>query len=67
MPGELVFDPFGGLMTVPYCAIGKGRRGYGVELSHSYFTDGVYWCREAEQGRHAATLFDLMEARGEAA
>jgi hypothetical protein len=67
MPAELVFDPFGGLMTVPYCAIGKGRRGYGVELSHGYFTDGVYWCREKEQGRNAATLFDLMGARGEAA
>lgn len=62
MKDELVLDPFGGLMTVPYCAVKHGRRGYGIELSPSYFRDGVYWCREAEQGRGAATLFDLLEA-----
>jgi hypothetical protein len=26
-PGELVFDPFGGLMTVPLRAVKLGRRG----------------------------------------
>jgi hypothetical protein len=26
-PGDIVYDPFGGLMTVPYRAILKGRRG----------------------------------------
>ena len=62
MPDELVLDPFGGLMTVPYCAIKLGRRGYGIELSPGYFKDGVHWCQEAERGRGAATLFDFMEA-----
>lgn len=30
MPGETVYDPFAGLMTVPYCAVKLGRRGVGV-------------------------------------
>lgn len=30
-PGEVVFDPFGGLMTVPMTAIKMGRYGYGIE------------------------------------
>jgi hypothetical protein len=33
--GELMFDPFGGLMTVPYRALLKGRKGAAVELSAS--------------------------------
>lgn len=32
-PGDVVLDPFGGLMTVPYRAISLGRIGWGVELS----------------------------------
>src|SRR5690606_34063600 len=40
-PGELVFDPFGGLMPVPYRALHLGRKGRGVQLSPGYFLDGV--------------------------
>lgn len=58
-PGELVYDPFGGLMTVPYCAIKKGRRGRGVELNTGYFLDGVKYCRAAESEMTAPSLFDL--------
>ncbi len=61
MPGELVLDPFGGLMTVPYVAILKGRRGYGIELNHEYFADGAGYCRAAEQKVSMPTLFDLLE------
>ncbi|WP_252234334.1 DNA methyltransferase, partial [Clostridium sp. CMCC3676] len=32
-PGDLVLDPFGGLMTVPVRALKLGRRGYGIELN----------------------------------
>lgn len=35
--GDIVLDPFGGLMTVPKVAIEKGRYGMGFELNHSYF------------------------------
>jgi hypothetical protein len=38
--GDTVLDPFGGLMTVPYCAVKMARRGIGIELSTRYFLDG---------------------------
>jgi DNA modification methylase len=58
-PGELVLDPFAGLLTVPYCAILKGRKGFGIELSSEYWADGVGYCRMAEQKVQSPTLFDL--------
>ena len=66
--GELVFDPFGGLMTVPYRAIKLGRRGYGVELNAGYWADGVKYCRAAEEDALAPSLFDFMgDGRGDGA
>lgn len=59
--GELVFDPFGGLMTVPYRAILMGRRGRGVELNPQYFADGAHYCATAEREAAIPTLFDLMQ------
>jgi len=61
-PGDIVFDPFAGLFTVPYCAIKAGRYGFGVELSETYFRDGVQYCHEIEKEITVPTLFDLMEA-----
>lgn len=58
-PGELVMDPFGGLMTVPYRAIMAGRRGYGIELNPDYWRDGVKYCRIAEQNVTAPSLLSL--------
>ena len=60
MPGETVYDPFGGLMTVPYCAIKLGRMGRGVELNPRYWHDGVGYCREAEKQFDVPTLFDYL-------
>jgi hypothetical protein len=60
-PGETVFDPFGGLMTVPYCAIKKGRRGLAVELSPRYFADGAVYCAAAEREKATPTLFDAID------
>ncbi|AXK79973.1 DNA methylase N-4 [Pseudolabrys taiwanensis] len=59
-PGELVLDPFGGLMTVPYCAILQKRRGHGIELNPDYFRDGVAHCRAAEEKAATPSLFDLL-------
>jgi|SRR5581483_4687550 len=59
MEGETVFDPFGGLMTVPYCAVKAGRRGVGVELNPRYFDDGVAYVRAAADEVAAPALFDL--------
>ena len=67
MKGETVFDPFGGLMTVPYRAIKKGRNGVGVELKHAYFLDGVAYCEAAAREMSMPTLFDLDDLGQEAA
>lgn len=61
MPGELVYDPFGGLMTVPMRAVKHGRRGAAVELNADYFADGVRLLREQDAGRATPSLFDLLE------
>ncbi|AZO77735.1 MULTISPECIES: DNA methyltransferase [unclassified Bosea (in: a-proteobacteria)] len=62
MPGETVFDPFGGLMTVPYRAILLGRKGIGVELNPGYFLDGAMHCAAAEDKIAIPSLFDLLDA-----
>lgn len=62
MPGETVFDPFGGLMTVPYRAIMKKRFGLGCELSPAYFIDGAAYCKAAEQEVSMPSLFDFAES-----
>ena len=36
-PGDIVFDPFMGIGTVPYVALRLGRRGMGCELKTSYY------------------------------
>lgn len=59
-PGETVFDPFGGLMTVPYMAVKMGRYGIGCELSEDYFRDGVGYLQEADARQDMPTLFDLI-------
>lgn len=58
--GDLVLDPFGGLMTVPMTAVKMGRRGYGIELNPDYFRDGVGYLQAAEEEREMPTLFDLI-------
>lgn len=57
---ELVYDPFGGLMTVPMTAVKMGRRGYGCELNPDYFRDGVSYCEAAESDIEMPTLFDFI-------
>ena len=58
--GDLVLDPFAGLMTVPMTAVKKGRRGYGIELNPDYFRDGVGYLQAAEDNIGTPTLFDFM-------
>ncbi len=57
---ELIYDPFGGLMTVPYRAILKGRRGQASELNTSYFFDGVQYLKSAEREFSMPSLFDVL-------
>ncbi|WP_416406484.1 DNA methyltransferase [Paracidovorax citrulli] len=60
-PGDEVYDPFGGLMTVPYRALKLGRRGRGCELSLQYFLDGVSYCQAMEREISMPSLFDTLE------
>lgn len=59
-PGEVVLDPFGGLMTVPMTAVKMNRMGYGIELNLDYFRDGVGYLQAAENEIDEPTLFDFM-------
>ena len=60
--GEVVFDPFGGIMTVPYMAVKMGRDGWANELNEDYFRDGLGYLKEADAERDVPTLLDLLNA-----
>lgn len=61
MPGEVVFDPFAGIGTVPYCALKLGRRGWGVELAPHYWVEAAkYLALAEEEGKPVPTLFGLL-------
>lgn len=60
-PGELVLDPFGGLMTVPFRALKLNRRGAGIELNPGYFLDGVAYVEAAAREKAVPSLFDLLD------
>ena len=60
-PGETVYDPFGGLMTVPVTAVKMGRYGIGCELNADYFRDGVGYLEQADCSGDTFTMFDLMK------
>lgn len=64
-PGDVVYDPFGGIGTVPYCAVKLGRYGVGTELNTGYWADALTYLREAEYQRDVPTLFDAIEAANE--
>jgi DNA modification methylase len=58
-PGDLVYDPFGGIGSSGYVAIEEGRRALLSELKESYWRQAVANLRRAEQLTTRATLFDL--------
>lgn len=61
-PGELVHDPFGGLMTVPYRALKAGRRGSASELNTAYFFDGIQYLQAAEKEIAMPDLFAALDS-----
>ena len=62
--GDLVYDPFGGLMTVPLVALRMNRRGYASELNPDYFRDGVGYLQAEENKDNQITMFDIIDATG---
>ena len=59
--GEMVYDPFGGLMTVPYRALKLKRKGSASELNPAYFLDGVAYLQTMESQMAMPSLFDFEE------
>lgn len=57
--GETVFDPFGGIMTVPYRAIKHGRKGVAFELNGAYFADGAGYCEMMDNEMSVPDLFSM--------
>lgn len=58
--GDVILDPFGGIMAVPKVAVDNGRYGIGIELNNGYFRDGVGYLKEADDKANTFTLFDLV-------
>ena len=63
MPGEVVFDPFAGIGTVPLLAVKAGRRGLGVELSPRYWRDAVAYLEAEDRAAAIPALFDAEALR----
>ena len=60
--GETVYDPFGGLFTVPVRALRLGRQGRAAELNTAYFLDGVKYLEATEREMSMPGLFDVLES-----
>jgi len=60
--GDEIFDPFGGIGTVPLRAMKLGRRGRMTELNEDYFRDAIGYLQAEEDRIETPTLFDLLEA-----
>lgn len=58
--GEIIFDPFGGLFTVPYRALKLKRKGRACKLNPDYFRDGSVYMRAVESEIMMPTLFDAL-------
>jgi DNA modification methylase len=60
--GDLVFDPFGGIMSTPYRALLKDRKAIATELNPQYWENGVIYCKEAEyKMNNVPTLFGTFD------
>lgn len=59
--GDTVFDPFGGIGSVPYQALKMGRKAVMTELNKEYWRCAVGYCEVAENEMQAPTLFDMAE------
>lgn len=60
--GDVVYDPFGGLMTVPYNAVKMGRYGIGCELNPESYKDGLSYLRLADSEVQVPSLFDFEKS-----
>jgi DNA modification methylase len=59
-PGDVVFDPFGGIATVPLTAAKMDRFGMGTELNADYWRDGCFYLKQNDLKMNIPTLFDAL-------
>jgi DNA modification methylase len=59
-PGDVVFDPFGGIASTPYKALEMGRKGVAVELKEDYHKLGVKYLKAVELQKSQKTLWDVI-------
>lgn len=57
-PGDVVLTPFLGIGSEVYCAVKMGRRGVGIELKQTYFTQAARNIQAASAHLAAGTIFD---------
>lgn len=60
-PGDVVFDPFGGIGSTPYVALKMGRKAIASELKRRYWEIAQKNCQKAELESQQPTLFDSLE------
>jgi DNA modification methylase len=61
-PGEVVFTPFAGVGSEVYGAVKNGRRGIGVELKPSYYSQAIRnLAQAAEEATAPIGLFDEID------
>lgn len=54
---EVVLDPFGGVMSVPYSALKLNRKAIGIELKESYYNTGKKYIEKLQFDMMQPTLF----------
>lgn len=59
-PGEVVLDPYGGIMSVPYTAVKLKRYGIGIELNKQSWRDGVKHLQEISIEDNRLSLFESI-------
>jgi hypothetical protein len=64
-PGERVLDPFAGVGSTPYSAVGNGRYGIGVELKRSYYIQSLRNLAVAGEEAEQEDLLGLAELEAE--
>lgn len=60
-PGDLVYDPFGGIGSTALTAVQAGRRAYSSELNPASVVDSLVYLRRHDARAAVPTLFDMLE------
>lgn len=60
-PGDVIFDPFGGLGTVSLRAVKAGRLGKHIELNAGYYADGIQYLKAQDDKMNTPSLFDFID------